>query len=210
MTSGQYCASSPGKITPPGQVRGPAPELGIDEIGESGPAAAPAGVTMHSTSATDSHGRPCRPRIEHTGRDDAQKPAVKRHAALPDHQDLGRIGRGNGRVGRTGRSPAARPGSRPRMTQVSRSSTCPARHRGGPARPERGRRTGATHHAPADQDAGDIGQRVPAQRELHAEEADEKISGAMSGKGMPACMAASVPLRRAGSQACRAGAWRPI
>ena len=170
-----------GKDHAPGQVGGPAPELGIDEIGDTdkengrrrgqrhevGDIAQPqAGLARHQ------------PDRQHN----PQEPAVKGHAPLPEHRDLQRVlhvvaGPVEQHIAQP---PANDDAQDDRGQQVL--DLCAA-HRCGVAGPQP--RPGHGHHRqpPAQQDADDIGHGIPAQGETGTEQLDRDDHGADVGEG---------------------------
>src|SRR5262245_57268485 len=75
----------------PGYIGGPAPELAIDKIGD----AAEQQADRRGRGDRIRHGEErnlFRPRIEEHREDHADQAAMEGHAALPDHEDLDRVG----------------------------------------------------------------------------------------------------------------------
>ncbi len=139
----------------PGHVRGdPAPQFAVDEVGEP----AEEQPDRHHADDAVGEGHPVdrvAARIEPGGDDHAQRPAMEGHAAMPDGQ---RLPRGGDIVAGAVEQHIAQP---PPEDDAERRPGDVVVHLLGRRDPRRPLHK-ATRDAPADHDAGDVGQRIPA------------------------------------------------
>jgi hypothetical protein len=169
-----------GKDHAPGQVGGAAPELGIDEIRDR-PSPMPMATTIAMASAICSGGAPMRRQKIQRGHGHADQPAVEGHAALPDAQDRQGVGQVSARLveQRVSHAPAD-------DDAEDDGGQEPLHLRGRHGRGVRGPELRSLHRArddpPARQQAHDIGQRVPAQREPEIADGDREDLGRDIGK----------------------------
>ena len=123
-----------------------------------------------------------RPGIDEGCDDDPQRPAVKGHAALPDLKDQCRVRKVvawliEKDVAQPAPEDDAKDHPEQQVLELLR------RHHGPFPRPEPGCPDRAHHQPPAQHDAHDIGQGVPAQRQVKAENRDREDLGIDIGKG---------------------------
>ena len=128
-------AASPGKTTAQGAVEGRPQSSALTKLA-SRPKKSPIGAAAATASPTRATSEPVRQAEEHHAGEDPEQPAVERHAAAPDREDLRRVRREIAPAGRRARSRAARRGSR---RGSSRSAGRPPAPAASPARRPRAR-----------------------------------------------------------------------
>ena len=82
--------SAIGELDRPGHVRGPAPKLGIDEVGDTHQAEPDRHAGRHHVEQGPG-GDAALEREQRHGEDDAEQAAMEGHAALPDGEDVERM-----------------------------------------------------------------------------------------------------------------------
>ena len=170
-----------GKVTPQGTSVGRPQSSALMKFAIL-PRHRPGGVASASASASDPMGTPCLSGKKDCGHDHAQQTTVKRHPAIPEPQHRQRISQIDRRVVEDHKSqPPADdhtqngPGQKGfELFVVHRRAIAGPEHRP-PQQP--------SDQPPADQDAGDIGQRIPADRKLETEERKADQFGRDLGKG---------------------------
>ena len=194
----------------PGQVRRTPPQLGVDEVGDPPQTQPDRGGDRKRIGKPERRDRI--PAREHPGgQHHAQEPAVKRHAALPDAHDLDRVGEVVVRLVEQ---------DEPQPPANDHADDDPGqqfldllgRHRGAVA-PERRPPHQRHHDPPAGQQTDQIGQRIPAQRELSPRHGDGEDFGRNVGKRDHAGCSVRSGVTRA-AVGCAAGigrghAWTP-
>mmetsp|Transcript_23464 Transcript_23464/g.41241 ORF Transcript_23464/g.41241 Transcript_23464/m.41241 type:complete len:290 (+) Transcript_23464:2124-2993(+) len=173
--------STPRKGDAPRQVRGPPPKLGVDKVGN--PAQKQAG--RHTKGNRVRSAEPVdlvAPRIEPCRHDHAQHAAMKGHAAFPDGQDRGGVLQIFARlvekdIAETSAQKDTKDDPGQHVFDLGRvhhrrligpKPRCLDRHH---------------HQPPPDDNARDIGQRIPAQSQFQPEQRDRENLGRNIGKG---------------------------
>ena len=149
-----------GKGDAPRQIRGPTPKLGIDEIRQP-PQKQPRCQPKTNHISGRDHRDAVPPCIEKPRQNDPERTTVERHAALPQLQDRGRVRQVvSGLVEKHIAKPP--PKDHPKDHPKEQVFDLSGLHHRGVVSPQ----IGALHRhggdPPAQQDAHDIGQRVPA------------------------------------------------
>ena len=166
--SGAILSGIAGKDHRPGQIGGPPPEFGIDEIGDPAEEKPDGGDQRHRIGKLQRR-HPVASAKPQAREDHPQKTAVKRHAAFPDLENVAGMGKVMiGPVEQHEAEPAA--DDHPEDDRGQQILDPFRIHRRGAAGPE----VRSAHQRHDDPPAGDqpdkIGHRVPAQRDVKTED----------------------------------------
>ncbi len=155
----------------PGGGRRAAPELAVDEVGEAAEEEADRGGGRDGVADAED-GQAVAQREADDAGGDAEKAAVEGHAALPDGKDFRGMG---GEVRRLVEEDVAEaPAEDDAEDHPGEQVVGLLRRERRLAAPERRAAGEEDDVAPAEEKAGDVGERIPADGELDAEELDRK------------------------------------
>ena len=169
-----------GKDHRPRRQRRPAPQLAVDEVGDAPEEQPDRRRRRHRVADPEDRQSVAEREADDAG-DDAEKAAVEGHAALPDGKDFSGM---RGEVRRLVEEDVAEPPAEDDAEDHPGEEVVRLERRErAPATPERRTPGEEDDVAPAEEEPGDVGERVPADGELDPEEVEGDERRVDVGKG---------------------------